>query len=242
MQISEHIYMVLGPMYANLANVYVIKGDNSLIMVDSAEDEKDMKVIRQNLKRFNLDEYQVSHVILTHKHFGHIGNAAYLQKQGARIICGEGDAEAIESGTLNEVMDFSPFQPERDYEPCKADIRIKDNDELELDGVKLKFYQVDGHTDGSIIFEYQEGEETVLFVGDVIGITEDCRDTVLSWEGAEDFDVEKNFRSVLRMAEMKCDIILPGHHQLCMQNGSNMLKKAINTALLKYRQPYIDKE
>ncbi|MBQ9037155.1 MAG: MBL fold metallo-hydrolase [Erysipelotrichaceae bacterium] len=242
MQISDHIYQVLGPMYANLANVYVIKSENSLIMVDCAENEKDLEVIRENLRRFGLDKLPVSHVILTHKHFGHIGNAAYLQQNGAKIICGEGDADSIESGTLNEVMDFSPFQPERDYDPCKVDIRIKDNDELDLDGVKLKFYAVDGHTDGSIIFEYKEGEETVLFVGDVIGITEDCKDTVLGWEGAEDFDAEKNFKSILRMAELKCDIILPGHHQACMQNGSNVLIKAINTALLKYRLPCINKE
>ena len=242
MQISDHIYQVLGPMYANLANVYMIKASDSLIMIDTAEDEKDMEIIRGNLKRFSLDELPISYVILTHKHFGHIGNAAALRKTGSKIICGRSDAQPISSATLNEVMDFSPFQPERDCQPCEADICVDDLDELELDGVRLKFYSAPGHTYGSILIEYREGEETVLFVGDVIGITDECRDTVLGWEGAEDFDAQKNFQTILKMAGMKCDILLPGHHQICMQNGSRVLVKAINTALLKYRKPSVDKE
>ncbi len=241
MQISERIYMILGGMYADLANVYAIKGENSLILIDTAEDEADRAVMEKVLERFSLASLPVRYVLLTHKHFGHIGNAAYYQAKGAKILAGRYDADAIEAGTLNEVMDFSPF-PLREYTPCRVDMRLRDGDELDLDGVQIRVHEVPGHTAGSVLYEVADEGRTFLFTGDVIGIGEACRDTTIGWEGAPDFDMEENFRSLLKMSQMKADVLLPGHMQVCMQNGSLLLKKALNTALLKWRKPSVDRE
>lgn len=74
MQVSEHIYMILGGMYANLANVYALKGENSLILIDTAENEADRSVMEKTLERFSLDHLPVRYVLLTHKHY-EIGRA-----------------------------------------------------------------------------------------------------------------------------------------------------------------------
>ena len=241
MQISEHIYMMLGPMYANLANVYVIRADESLILIDTAENENDIKIIEKNIQRFGLDHLPIRHVLLTHKHFGHIGNAAYYRSNGATIYAGCRDADAIASASLNEVMDFSPF-PERNCIPCDVDVRLNDGEVLDIDGIRITVYEVPGHTPGSVLYAVEDEGKKILFTGDVIGVTDCCMDTTIGWEGAPDFDMEENFRSLLKMAEMECDIILPGHMQTCMQEGHLLLKKAVNTALLKWRKPSIERE
>ena len=241
MQVSEHIYMVLGGMYANLANVYAVRTDDGLVLIDTAENAEDRKVIEQAMKRFSLDELPVRHVLLTHKHYGHIGNAAWYREHGAKIYAGSHDADAIESGTLNEVMDFSPF-PLREYTPCKVDVRLEDGDVLEFGDVRIKVHEVPGHTAGSLLFEMEDEGKVFLFTGDVIGIAEACRDTTIGWEGAPEFDMEENFRSLVKMSKLQADVLLPGHMQVCMQNGTNMLKKALNTALLKWRKPSVERE
>ncbi len=241
MQITDKVYQVLGGMYANLANVYVIKADNSLIMIDAAEDERDYKVIEESMKRFGLDKYPISYLLITHKHFGHIGNAYKLQQGGTKVIAGRGDAKAIESGTMDEVMDFSPF-PARDYVPCKVDIAVEDGQELNLDGITITTYEIPGHTDGSILYEYVENGEHIFFIGDVVQVQEDCKGAILNWEGAEEFDAEKNLETFVRLSRMKCDIVLAGHMQACMQNGQLIMQDAVHQALLKYREPSINNE
>ncbi len=238
MQITDHVYQILGGMYANLDNVYVIRADSSLIMIDCAENEADMEVMREVLGRFELDGLPVSYLLLTHKHFGHIGNAALLQGTGTKIIAGRYDKEAIESGTPDEIMDFSPF-PARDYTPCRVDIAVKDGEVLELDGIRITAYEIPGHTDGSVLYEYTENGKHIFFVGDVVQTAPDCKGALLGWEGAEDFSPEESLKTYVRLSRMPCDILLSGHMQACMQNGHLILADAVCQALLKYRKPAV---
>jgi len=73
MQISERIYQISGGMYQNIANVYAIRTDEGLILIDCGETEEDLALMQEIMKRWDLDHLKVTHVLLTHKHFGHIG-------------------------------------------------------------------------------------------------------------------------------------------------------------------------
>lgn len=242
MQINSRIYQILGGMYANLANVYVIRANNSLIMIDCAETLHDFEIMMETLKKWHLDYLPISYVLLSHKHFGHIGNAKRLQDRGAKIIAGKNDAYGIISGNIHEIIDYSPFPEREKYEPCKVDYPVEDNDEILLDGILFKFISVPGHTSGSVVFATNIDDKDILFTGDVIGVTNDCRGASLGWEGSCDFNVQDYWNSLQKLAQCKCDWILPGHGQLCLQNGSKILQKAKGTALLKYRKPSFDSE
>lgn len=242
MQISERIYQICGGMYQNIANVYVIRSEKGLILIDSGETAEDLELMQEIMKRWDLDRFPVTHVLLTHKHFGHIGNAAWFREHGAMIAAGEKDADDIEQGNWSAILDFSPFPEHGPYSPVHIDLRLKDGDVIETGGVRIEVLETPGHTAGSVMFRMEEEGKQVLFAGDAIGIAQEGRAVTLGWEGGEDFDMQTYFRSLLRLAEEPCDAILPGHMQPLMQNGSILLKKAVGTALTKWRRPCVEAE
>jgi hypothetical protein len=65
---------------------------------------------------------------------------------------------------------------------------------------------------------------------------------LFGWTGGYDYDIGEYFDSVKRFSNLRCDVILPGHYQLCMQEGSRILQDAYAQALLLWRGPYIGVE
>lgn len=242
MQLNSITYQILGGMYANISNVYVLRGAHSLVMIDCAETAHDLAIMRENLKKWQLDHLPISHVLLTHKHFGHIGNAFRLQRSKAKIIAGKEDKTAIEQGNIHEIVDYSPF-PQRDlYHPCRVDYAVDDQEELLLDSLRIRCITAPGHTDGSIVYHISVDGQEILFTGDIINISAECRSVTLGWEGGIDFNVSRYWNSLQKLSKLPCDQIFPGHGQLCMQKGNVVIQKAKKYALLKFRQPSVDQE
>lgn len=242
MQIMNNIYQVLCGEYANIANIFVIKGKDSLIVVDTAETEEEYKIIRKNMAYWGLDQYPVSHVLISHKHKNHIGNAWRFREEGAVIVAGEKDSDAIEQGITNQICDYYPYPKKEDYISCKVDIRVKDGDIFEAGGITFEVIEVPGHTDGSVFYKFEMEGKTIYLTGDVLNVGEDCSSAYLGWEGGVDFDRNRFFESVKRFSRFQCDIILPGHYQLCMQNGTKIFNDAYRIPLEEWRKPGILKE
>lgn len=120
MEVVKNIYQVLGGSYANIANIFVIKAGDELVLVDTAETEAEYEMILENIRGWGLDRYPISCVLLSHKHLNHIGNAYRFREQGAQIVAGYRDAEAIEQGIITEICDFYPFPKKVPYVPCKV--------------------------------------------------------------------------------------------------------------------------
>ena len=74
MQILKDIYMVLGGPYSNIANIFIIKHNDALVVMDTAEEGFEYDIIRKNMSYWGLDKYPVSHILISHKHKNHIGN------------------------------------------------------------------------------------------------------------------------------------------------------------------------
>lgn len=242
MQVMKNIYQVLGGAYANIANIFVVKAGEELVLIDSAETEEEYKLILENMAFWGLDRYPVSYVLLSHKHLNHIGNAYRFREMGAKIVAGAQDAWAIENGALTEICDFAPFPIKRPYVPCKIDRKVKDGDKIEVGGLSFEVIEAPGHTDGSVFYRLVMEEKVIFFTGDVLNVDRDCREALLGWEGGVDYNREKFFESIKRFSRFQCDIILPGHYQLCMQNGSRIMNDAYRVALTKWRQPSIGLE
>lgn len=242
MEIMKNIYQISGGSYANIANIFVVKGKNGLVMIDTAETASDYQMLEENMRYWGLDQFPLTHVLLSHKHLNHIGNAWRYSQKGASIVAGIRDADAIEKGILEEICDYDPFPAKEPYIPCRVDLRVRDGDEFEAAGLRFKVYEVPGHTMGSVFYELRMEDKIILFTGDVLNVKQDCSGAYLGWEGGYDFDRNVFFESVKRFSTLECDVILPGHFQACMQEGSRILRDAYRIALEEWRQPAIPKE
>lgn len=109
MQIMNNVYQVLGGAYANIANIFAVKTDNGLVLIDSAETEEEYELILENMRYWGLEKYPISYVLLSHKHLNHIGNAYRFREMGAKIVAGVRDADAVEKGIITEICDYAPF-------------------------------------------------------------------------------------------------------------------------------------
>lgn len=242
MQIMKNIYQVLGGSYANIANIFVVKAGDELVLIDSAETEEEYELILENMAFWGLDQYPVSYVLLSHKHLNHIGNAYRFREKGAKIVAGVQDAAAIENGILTEICDFAPFPKKKPYIPCKIDRKVRDGDSIEVGGLRFEVIETPGHTDGSVFYRLNMEGKVIFFTGDVLNVDHDCGGALLGWEGGVDYNREKFFESIKRFSKFQCDVILPGHYQLCMQNGSIIMNDAYRVALTQWRKPSIATE
>lgn len=216
-----------------------MKARDELVLIDSAETEEEYGMILENMAFWGLNRYPISYVLLSHKHLNHIGNAYKFREKGARIVAGVQDAEAIENGTLTDICDFAPFPRKKPYVPCKIDRKVKDGDCIEVGGLQFEVIEVPGHTDGSVFYRLVMEEKVIFFTGDVLNVDHDCKGALLGWEGGVDYNRRKFFESIKRFSRFQCDVILPGHYQLCMQDGSRIMNDAYRVALTQWRQPCV---
>lgn len=241
MQILKDIYLLYGNAYGNIANLYVIRTEKGLILIDTADRIEDLKVLRQQLSYWKLDNLPFTHVFITHNHFNHIGNAHLLRETGAKIIAGYEDASAIESGDVMTIDDFAPF-PVRRYIPCKVDILVRDGDEVQANGLTFHCIHTPGHTRGSMVYALELNGKKILFTGDMLNIGKCCASADVGWEGGLNHDRQTCFSSLLKLASVPCDVILPAHFQAALVNAQGLLEQAICAAINKWKSPMICKE
>lgn len=97
-------------------------------------------------------------VLLTHGHLDHtVGCAALQREAGVKIYCGEGEDKFIFSEGNRSIFgqDVPKFEIER---------TLKDGEELEICGLKIKVIATPGHTAGGV--SYLIGNN--LFTGDTL--------------------------------------------------------------------------
>ena len=134
------------------SNSYLITEDGErAVCIDPAQPR-----ILQEAKRRGLT---VTHVLLTHGHFDHIGGIAALQKEGAKVGCLYGEERLAIADNLSE-----SFGEGLEIEPFFIDFTVKDGEELELMGMKIKVIATPGHTAGGAC--YLAGD--ALFTGDTL--------------------------------------------------------------------------
>ncbi|MBQ6728261.1 MAG: MBL fold metallo-hydrolase [Clostridia bacterium] len=173
-------------------NTYFLVDENSreAVCIDGGENYRLIKKTEQD------NGFTVKHLLLTHAHFDHAGNAAALQKDGALVYASAPEADKLKNGgTLAE--NFG-----RAFTPVQADVILKDGDILDLVGVKIEVMLTAGHTDGSLTFKTGD----MLFTGDTL---------FLESVGRTDFptgDRNALIRSVQKLFALSGDFkVYPGH-------------------------------
>lgn len=243
MQVTKSVYIVSGASYDLLGNVYAIRGERGIALVDSGESCA-AEVIEASLCRWGMGDLPVTHVFLTHGHSDHAGSAAYFREKGAKIIIGEGDAHWLREGGFP--AGSTPYGDGWTFPPCDADIEFGEKQILEFEDFRITACPLPGHTDGSAFYEMEDIRErtghapgrTILFTGDTFSFDRERDDDhiVLCWRGSPDYDALKlmqSFESAYK--EFFPDVILGGHGMPFIGNGNGIIRAAARKFLVTYR-------
>lgn len=155
------------------SNVFLIKTQNLVILVDT-NTKRNQSRLEQKLKKYNIDK--IDYLVLTHTHFDHAGNAAFIrQKYGARVIVHSIEKEYLERGlsplpsgsiyiTRFLIAAANTFKIKYPYPPCQADIAINGNYRID-DTTNISIIPSPGHSAGSVSVNV---DNEILLVGDAM--------------------------------------------------------------------------
>lgn len=161
---NENSYLIDGYIFGaprGLA-LYVVENKGSRMLIDTSTAEMAEKIIKK-LKKF--ETYPIHKILLTHGHWDHIAGANEL-----KTLITEVDVEILASkhaitnlkqpANLNDVFEVL-------LEPIDQVIPLRDEDEIDLNGLKLKALNFFGHTMDSIAIFDEKNRN--IFTGDAVG-------------------------------------------------------------------------
>ena len=144
---------VLGACYTNV--YLLISEQNNALLIDPADEAE---TIIQWIKDLSVT---LKYIIITHGHADHV-----LALEAVRdffhvpVIISKTDAERLTDTTL---INERPYV-KTSFRPVFPDLLIQEDDELWMDELKLRFYAMPGHTEGSAAIIVND----VIFTGDTL--------------------------------------------------------------------------
>ncbi len=224
-KIAKNVYLVGSGSLSGSGDcmVYAIGLENNEIcLIDAGTNNAD-QIIR-NLENTPLKEGLISHLVLTHVHFDHIGAAHQFKKRypNLNIIAHEKDTPGIEGerGTTN--MTAASWYGSK-LNPVKVDKKIEGEQQTFcLSGEKLIFFHTPGHTPGSMSVVYKtqgRNSKTILFGQDIHGPFMDVfKSNIKDWARSMEF-----------LISLDADILCEGHYGI--YRGKENVKKFIRKHL-----------
>jgi glyoxylase-like metal-dependent hydrolase (beta-lactamase superfamily II) len=156
---------------------YLITWETRAILVDTGQ-KKQTKSLTAVLKQKNLSYRDLTHIVLTHSHYDHVGGLAELrQKSDAKVVVHKEEAGYLRNGytpfpkgtsffsKLISNLGSSLSRKTTHYEPVEPDVIVKDRYEIAKDDPHVYVMHTPGHTDGSVSVIV---DDTHAFVGDTM--------------------------------------------------------------------------
>ena len=200
------------------SNVYLIEAD--VVAVIDAGTGFYMKELIEEIRE-HVDLKDIEYIILSHEHFDHCGGVKKLKEAcNAKVCIHEKGANVIENGLNWSAAFFNAEQPR-----VKADIKLKDGDEIDLGSIVLKVIYTPGHSEGSICL-YEEKSKS-LFSGDTI--------FAYGGIGRTDFiggDRLKLIESIRKLKKFDVKNLYPGHGNYILEDGYSHIEMAERSSLL----------
>jgi hydroxyacylglutathione hydrolase len=192
-------------------NIYVVSRHSRIIIIDTGINF-DRSRIEHALERKGIVPEAI---VLTHTHFDHAGNAAWLAREyGAEVIVQEAESEFLARGdtpipsgtyplTKGIVSIGRKIGPAFKYDPCTADHIFNDTFDLNRFGINGYVLHTPGHSPGG----------ATIIIDDLFAIAGDSMIGTVPGSPFPPFadDVDELLRSWKKLLDTGCQTFLPGH-------------------------------
>jgi len=148
------VQIATGVMQANCFLVYEDGAKQAFIIDPGAQIDK----INAHIEHYGIET--ITHILLTHGHFDHIGALCELKEQTGAKVCIHGkDADMLSSNDTN--LAASAYTA---VKLCKPDVILHDRDVLKAAGIDVEVLHTPGHSGGSVCYL----ADNVMFSGDTL--------------------------------------------------------------------------
>jgi len=213
-------------------NIYLIDGGEEFALVDAGMGSvlSDTDLILSNIRAAGVDPLKVGKLLLTHYHGDHASGAADLHdvigfEAHASPLCADvmnrGDTE------LNAVAyakSIGGLPPEYEFRACPCVGDLVDGHTFNVGRLKVTVFETPGHCAGHLSFLVEGGERSYLVSGDLVFHGGKIVNQFI-WDNS----IQDYGKSMMRMAEVEFDALLPGHWTISLRDGSRHVKKAAET-------------
>ena len=214
------------------SNCFLIIKDKQALIIDTGRKNKRAVLVRR-LERFLLDGLTFTGLILTHTHFDHAENAAYLkQEYKLPIFVHREEAEYLTIGENPQIRGSfwltyfltnvweNKLKTWFNYEPAEYDYIIQEKFDLNELGFNAYILHTPGHSKGSMS----------IIVDDEIAIVGDAMFGVIKRLIYPPFanDPDLMIKSWGKLLDTGCKIFLPAH-------GTENSREVIERQYVKYR-------
>jgi metallo-beta-lactamase class B len=188
-----------GRVESDLGGQRVIEAPDGLILI---EGHAGLSFEREwaAMEAVGLDPKKVKYILATHEHGDH-APGAYLWRvvAGAKFVCSAEMAYTLQHHIpQNTGYGLHP--------PVPTDIKITEDTELNLAGLKVRAVRIPGHTAGSMAWYFQKSGKSFVAFGDLI-----MPRGVLGYSGSVNFSATDVLASLRKLRDLKPDLVLPGH-------------------------------
>ena len=218
-KVTEDVYYIPGQdEFIPDAHAYVLGKPSSqnLSLIDAGLVGKGSYKI-QSIQKAGVDLSAIKRIIMTHTHLDHIGCLAEISKQipWAELWVHHLEADLLEQGDERAVYGMDMFrglcQSQLGLKPgafkFRVDRKLQGGETLELGGTVWEVIHIPGHSMGSIGLYHRPLK--ILIPGDVVYA--DYAIGRFDLYGANASELKK---SLLRLAELEVEILLPGHNRI----------------------------
>lgn len=197
--------------YLTDTNSYLVKTDTGYVLIDTGH-STNRNDLEGELEKAGCTPGNLRLILVTHGHFDHTGNCAYLrEKYGAEIAMHRGDLKMVESGDMfynrgiitrriAKMMFF--LLKSGNFDRFKPDIFLEDGQDLTMYGLEAKVIHIPGHSKGSMGILTTGGD---LVCGDLLtNIKEPTKNTLVD-------DKEELDASIEKITSLGINSVYPGH-------------------------------
>ncbi|TXT62327.1 MAG: putative metallo-hydrolase [Promethearchaeota archaeon] len=197
--------------------IYIIENEGKRLMLDTGESLSARRLMKK-IKNFNL--YPIHQILLTHAHWDHIQALPKLKR-----LMKDTDLEVYAHQNAIDILknpermnEFFGYQ----VDPIENVVPLKQNDVLDLAGLKLKIHEFFGHTQDSI--GIQDLKNRIIFVGDAI-IDKIDKNTFVPVLFGPDFDEKSLLKTYKKLRNMsdELDAIALAHYGIWKEEDFNKI-------------------
>ena len=189
----------------------LIAGDAGHILLDGGL-EQSAAVIDANIRKLGFKTQDVALIVNSHGHFDHAGGINALQRaSGAMVAASPSGADALRRGE-NTVDDpqYGFGKADNAFPPVKNVKVIKDGETLSVGNLSITAIFTPGHTPGSTTWTWKacEGKQclNIVYADSISAVA------APGFKFTADPEVVTKFRrSISRLSELPCDIVVSTH-------------------------------